>query len=510
MRGPIHPAFLHAALAEAREQAAAEGEPVLASCSQPWDGADPVALFAAGRGGAQPASLWAIPQQGLSILGLGSAREFRAEPGSSWSDLQSQWRRLAGSAVIRGGHRPVLCGGFAFDPSGPERQMWHEFPAGALTLARFCLERRLGEARLVVNALVDADTDCAALAARLAADGAVILSPRPPEDRAAEPAATPPAQDIAAEAWMRKVSDAVAAIRAGELHKVVLARTRTVPMAVGVDAVLRTLWTTQPDAYLFAFARGDSCFLGASPERLVELRAGRLATCALAGSAPRSADLAEDDRFGRDLLGSAKDRHEHALVVDGLRTALAPVCRVLDMPIEPRLHKLRHVQHLITPICASPANDVQLLTLLQRLHPTAAVGGLPRDRAMAYIRDREGLGRGWYAGPVGWIDDCGEGEFAVALRSALLRDGHATLFAGCGLVGDSRAEDEYRESEFKMRSMAAALNAEDASLQSLPSTTSGDQRARAPASERQRPGGQHGAMIQFTHDDSKPEPPAEV
>lgn len=457
MRGPIHPAVLHAALAEAREKASAAGEPVLASCSQPWDGADPVALFAAGRAGAQPASLWAIPQQGLSILGLGCAREFRVEPGSSWSELQSLWRRLAGSAVVRGGHRPVLCGGFAFDPSGPDRPMWRDFPAGALTLARFCLERRNGKGRLVVNALVDADTDCAALAARLAADGAAMLSPRPPDGFASGPAPGRPAQDIAAEAWMDKVADAVAAIRAGDLHKVVLARTRTVPIAVGVDAVLSTLWTTQPDAYLFAFARGDSCFLGASPERLVEFRDGRLATCALAGSAPRGGNPSEDDRLGRDLLGSVKDRHEHALVVDGLRTVLAPVCQALDMPAEPRLHKLRHVQHLITPICASPANDVQLLTLLQRLHPTAAVGGLPRDRAMAYIRDREGLGRGWYAGPVGWIDDRGEGEFAVALRSALLQDGHATLFAGCGLVGDSRAEDEYRESEIKMRTMATAL-----------------------------------------------------
>jgi salicylate biosynthesis isochorismate synthase len=508
MKGPIHPAFLHADLAEARDRAAAAGEPVLTSCSQPWDDADPIALFVACRGLEQPASLWAIPQQGLSILGLGCALEFRAGPESSWSDLQSQWQRLAGSAVVRGGHRPVLCGGFAFDPSGPDRPMWRDFPAGALTLSRFCLERRHGAARLVVNALVDADTDCAALAARLAMDGAAILSPQPPDGATVVPAA--PTQDIAAEDWMRKVSDAVAAIRAGDLHKVVLARTRTMPLAVGIDAVLRTLWATQPDAYLFAFARGDSCFLGASPERLVEFRDSRLATCALAGSAPRSGNPSEDDRLGRGLLGSAKDRHEHALVVDGLRTALAPVCRALDMPAEPRLHKLRHVQHLITPICASPANDAQLLTLLQRLHPTAAVGGLPRDRALAYIRDCEGLGRGWYAGPVGWIDDRGEGEFAVALRSALLRDGHATLFAGCGLVGDSRAEDEYRESEVKMRSMAAALTAEDAQRQSPPSTASAGRLTGSPDSGRQRPAGEYGTAVQLTDRESEPKPRAGV
>lgn len=506
MRGPIHPAVLHAGLAEARDRSAALGEPVLASCSQPWDDADPIALFVACRGREQPASLWAIPQQGLSVLGLGCAREFRAEAGSSWSELQSRWQRLAGAAVIRGGHRPVLCGGFAFDPAGPDRPMWRDFPAGALTLSRFCLERRYGEARLVVNALVDADTDCAGLATSLATENAAILSTRPPDGPAAGPVSARPAPDIAAEAWMGKVSDAVAAIRAGDLHKVVLARTRTVPLAVGIDAVLRTLWATQPDAYLFAFARGDSCFLGASPERLVEFRDGRLATCALAGSAPRSGNPSEDDRLGRGLLRSAKDRHEHALVVDGLRTALAPVCRALDVPAEPRLHKLRHVQHLITPICASPANDVQLLTLLQRLHPTAAVGGLPRDRAMAYIRDREGLGRGWYAGPVGWIDDRGEGEFAVALRSALVQDGHATLFAGCGLVGDSRAESEYRESEIKMRSMAAALNAEDARRQSPPSTTSTGGGAR----QRQRPGEEYGVGVQLTNGRSKSKPSAGV
>jgi salicylate biosynthesis isochorismate synthase len=239
---------------------------------------------------------------------------------------------------------------------------------------------------------------------------------------------------------------------------VVLARTRTVPLTIPVEDVLFNLSQTHPDAYLFAFARSDACFLGASPERLIEFRDGYLSTWALAGSAPRSAVAAEDARFGSGLLRSVKDRHEHALVVNELRSVLARHCRQLDIPEEPSLRKLPHVQHLMTPIGGEANDGLRLLALLEQLHPSPAVGGFPRVDAIAYIRAQEELDRGWYAGPVGWIDGRGEGEFAVALRSALLRGGCATLFAGCGIVEGSSPDDEYRETEVKMRTMASALS----------------------------------------------------
>ncbi|WP_445222795.1 isochorismate synthase (plasmid) [Bradyrhizobium sp. Pa8] len=453
----LNPSDLLRCLMEAQCRAGEHRSRVLASYSVPWTSDDHVGLFASNRLFESPATLWAVPRRELALLELGCAHEFRGRAGAPWAAIQQQWQRLMEGAVIHGDHRPVLCGGFAFDRLCPRRSRWRDFPMAALTLARFCLFRRGSATRLVINTLVTATSDCAALANGAVANWARIVSRRSPAPRVAA-LREPLEPDIAADTWKRKVAAAIERIRAGAMDKVVLARTRTVPLTVSVEDILSSLSETHPDAYLFAFARHDACFLGASPERLIEFSDGRLSTWALAGSAPRSAVPTEDTRLGVELLRSTKDRHEHALVVHELRSVLIRYCRRLQIAEEPRLCKLPHVQHLITPIEGQAHDGLQLLAVIEQLHPSPAVGGLPRAGALAYIREQEELDRGWYAGPVGWIDDRGEGEFAVALRSALLRGGCAALFAGCGIVDDSSPDDEYRETEVKMRTMASALN----------------------------------------------------
>lgn len=451
------PSDLLQCLTEAKGRVNEDRPEILASYSMPWTASDHAILFASNRLIEPSATLWAIPQRELALLGLGAAREFQVGAETPWSAIQQQWLHLVETAVIHGGHRPLLCGGFAFDRFCPCRSRWRHFPAAALTLARFCLSRRGGATRLTINILVTATSDCVALANDAIADWTRIVSRRPPASCGAG-LADAPDPDVAADSWKRKVAAAIDSIGAGAMAKVVLARTRTVPLTVPIEDILSNLSETHPDAYLFAFARQDACFLGASPERLIEFRDGYLSTWALAGSAPRSTVPVEDARLGLGLLRSAKDRHEHALVVHELRSVLARHCRRLRIAEEPDLRKLPHVQHLITPIEGQAHDDLQLLALLEQLHPSPAVGGLPRAAALAHIREQEGLDRGWYAGPVGWIDDRGEGEFAVALRSALLHEGCATLFAGCGIVDGSSPDDEYRETEVKMRTMASALS----------------------------------------------------
>ncbi len=167
----------------------------------------------------------------------------------------------------------------------------------------------------------------------------------------------------------------------------------------------------------------------------------------------------EDARLGQALLDSAKDRHEHQLVVEAIRTALEPFSEVLEIPDAPGLKRLARVQHLNTPIRARLADAGGILRLLQALHPTPAVGGYPRSAALDYIRQHEGMDRGWYAAPLGWLDGEGNGDFLVALRSALLTPGRGYLFAGCGLVGDSEPAHEYRETCLKLSAMREALSA---------------------------------------------------
>ena len=161
------------------------------------------------------------------------------------------------------------------------------------------------------------------------------------------------------------------------------------------------------------------------------------------------------------LLSSAKDRREHAVVAEAIRDALSPLCTRLEMPDRPALLPLCNVQHLHTPVRGLLDGDRSALQLVARLHPTPAVGGSPRGDALAAIRAREGMDRGWYAAPVGWLDRHGDGEFAVALRSGLLRIGgdgaEALLFAGCGIMGDSDPAQEYEESTLKMRALLGAL-----------------------------------------------------
>jgi salicylate biosynthesis isochorismate synthase/menaquinone-specific isochorismate synthase len=196
-----------------------------------------------------------------------------------------------------------------------------------------------------------------------------------------------------------------------------------------------------------------------------------VATAALAGSAPRGRHPDEDRALGEALLASAKERSEHAYVVDALRGALADRCTSIDVPQAPRLRALFGIQHLETPIrgelLSDGGHETDILGLVEALHPTPAVGGVPRPAAECWLRENEGLDRGWYAAPIGWLDLAGGGDFRVALRSGLIRNGlaakgesgasRARLFAGAGLVEGSDPEAELVETRIKLRALLAPL-----------------------------------------------------
>jgi isochorismate synthase len=221
--------------------------------------------------------------------------------------------------------------------------------------------------------------------------------------------------------------------------------------------VLRRLQDSAPESTLFAVSRGPRTFLGATPERLVSLRGRELHTVAMAGSTRRAPDATTDDTLAADLMESDKEREEHAVVVAMLREALGPVVERLEVGSRPQVVRLRHVQHLVTPVSGWLRDDADVLTLVERLHPTPAVGGTPRELALELIAEEEPHERGWYAGPLGWVDRHGDGEFVVALRSGVVHGSQATLFAGCGIVADSDPEREWEESSAKLLALGSAL-----------------------------------------------------
>ncbi|MFP5375918.1 MAG: isochorismate synthase MenF [Acidimicrobiia bacterium] len=258
------------------------------------------------------------------------------------------------------------------------------------------------------------------------------------------------------EEWLGVIADAVATIRSGRLRKVVLAREVTVEanrplLPVDVLGRLRALY---PSCMLFSV----DGFVGASPELLVSRRGDAVRSQPMAGTIPRSGDPEVDARLASALLASGKDRREHALVVDAVAAALRPHCAALDVPAEPSIVPLRNVSHLGTLLSGRLAAAApSALGLATVLHPTPAVGGTPTAEALAYIAGAEGLDRGRYAGPVGWVDARGDGEWAVGVRSAEL-DGHrARLFAGVGVVADSVPEVELAETQLKLQALLAAV-----------------------------------------------------
>ncbi|MFM7202593.1 MAG: isochorismate synthase MenF [Myxococcota bacterium] len=261
-------------------------------------------------------------------------------------------------------------------------------------------------------------------------------------------------QQLPLERWKPMVEEVREAIRAGQFRKVVLARraevTRDTPFST--VEVLTRLIQDFPTCTIFALKHGDATFLGATPERLLRRSGSRVTTEALAGSS-----LSTQEDAAHQLLRSEKDLDEHRVVVEEIRTALEPYCTRLNMPETPGIRRLRHVLHLHTPIEGWLEKGVHVLELVQALHPTPAVGGVPSREALRFIRALEPVSRGWYAGPVGFFDASGDGEFWVALRSGLLRGAHAWLYAGGGIMRDSVPEKEYLETALKQRAILQAL-----------------------------------------------------
>jgi menaquinone-specific isochorismate synthase len=264
--------------------------------------------------------------------------------------------------------------------------------------------------------------------------------------------AVPPVDD-----WRDEVAEAVAAIRGGAMDKVVLARSLRVRTGGALDGA--SLAAGLRDRYrgcrVFLWQRGEASFVGASPELLVNREGTRFETRPLAGSARRGDDPVEDRRIGDQLLSSEKDLEEHRLVVEDVVERLRPVVASIDRPGHPVLERFSTVQHLATPIAG--ATDARLLELAQAVHPTPAVAGSPRTEALAFIDKVEAVDRGWYAGLVGWADRTGDGELALSLRCALVRDGSATLFAGNGIVAASDPQTEVQETRLKLRPMLDLL-----------------------------------------------------
>lgn len=275
-----------------------------------------------------------------------------------------------------------------------------------------------------------------------------------PERSPARPTLRRRLDNPGAHEWLQQVESALGAMRKSNLEKVVLAREVELEFESPPDParLLDSLAELSPQTTRFAFRKAGCVFLGATPERLVLRIGSEVRTEAVAGSI-----RALDTDAAEQLMRSEKERHEHDLVVRELVRKLELMGARPETSGRPAIRQLRHVLHLATTITARLFGPPHVLSLMSRLHPTPAVGGVPEAVAAEFMGQHEGFERGWYAAPIGWFDAQGDGEFVVALRSGLLEGTFLRLFAGAGIVSDSNPEKELQETELKLEGLLEAL-----------------------------------------------------
>jgi len=467
-------------LGKARAQALARQAPVLVSASRRIEPVDPLAAL--GNLLRLPASdtrlaalieegcfYWTRQADGFAFAGAGAAVTLDPSGPDRFRSAETGWASLLDGAIIDDGGGldpapgPLLAGGFAFNEEGPRTPAWNGFPSARLTVPRVLVVSHGDRTWVTTTVLVgpdgmlDADPGSVSAAEDAMLDAGISSA----DDATASGDATLEYDELTpGSSWQEVVKRAVHDIEKGVLEKVVLARELQASASRQIDvvAILHYLRDAHRDSFVFGCWRGARAFVGASPERLVRVEGRNVLASSLAGTIKRGSTEAEDSANARTLFESAKDRAEHAAVRSALANVLSEFCDDVDAPAEPELLTLPHVHHLHTLFRARLKERASLLGIAGCLHPTPAVGGSPRAAALAFIEAHEQLDRGWYASPIGWVGRHG-GEFAVALRSALVAGHEATLFAGCGIVAGSDPALEYDESSLKMKSMQSAIEA---------------------------------------------------
>jgi isochorismate synthase len=437
---------------------------MLVSVTVKTDIADPCAAVFASRLASDRWFCWEQPDREFALAALGVAHEATSRGPRRFADVARECLGTMGDAILDEppglppGAGPVWTGGFAFDPEGGASSPWSSLSPASMALPELSICRSGDRTYLTVNTIVHPDDDPQSSAVpllhirQLRNSGMPMLDPHPTA-RAEIRSVRPPGD------FERAVDAATRRIEAEEMSKVVLAREVVVEGGAAHDpaALFGAMREQFPACFCFCCGTPEAAFIGASPELLVRRSGASVSTVALAGSTRRSSDPSVDDHLAEQLLRSDKDRREQRIVAERIVRALRPHAVWVETAPEPGIVKVANIQHLATPVIAQLAEPRSAVDLAGLLHPTPAVGGEPWPEAAKAIAELEEMDRGWYAGPVGWMDATEDGEFCVALRSALLRDREAHLYAGVGVVAGSDSAAELAETEVKLSALLPLL-----------------------------------------------------
>lgn len=414
---------------------------------------------------------WEKPSESFSIAAAGEVSRIRTTGKNRFKEASRTGKELINeifhvSKLSHSKSAPHLFGGFSFYDHNVGKE-WSEFGAASFTLPEWSIIANGSLCLLTITFKLNSNDTVASLSNGIYEKLRLLNDLCSSEDY--EPGAEPeenhnislPDKDSPEFFnWKYSIDNATNHIAKGKYEKIVLARKFRIktPGSVCDTHILNRLRHQYPDCYSFLIRQGEnSSFIGCTPERLASFNNEFILTEGLAGSTPRGKTASEDVQLENELLKSKKDRNEHEFVINAIFKSLKSYSDSLHIPKLPSIKKLTNVQHLYTPIRAHIKKGVSKTEVLKNLHPTPAVGGYPKEKAVPYISQFEDFDRGWYAAPIGWINANGDGEFVVAIRSGLIKKDEVNFYAGCGIVDGSDPVKEWEETNLKFIPMLSAL-----------------------------------------------------
>lgn len=407
---------------------------------------------------------WEQPSKDFAIAGLGAAKIFSFRNTEELQLMNEEISSCMDNFVScdENSEGPLIIGGHAFNLACKTDKTWLKFPRGRFILPECLAVFKDGISKLVISRIVKPGDKQNALFEEFYRT-CIHYTNR-------LPVTLPPIQYIPVDkyrenpdwpSYKKTICSVIKKIKPGLVDKVVISRSHHVRVggkfrAISALQVLRSAYHGCT-SFMFSFP-GEGIFFGSTPELLINKEGSQIKTEALAGTMGRGRNMEEDRLLMENLMDSHKEREEHTFVIDQIRRKLEPLVSILEIEKTPGILKLKNVHHLRTEIKGKLENGKNILDLIQQLHPTPAVAGTPTEKAMTIIRQYETHDRGWYSGPVGWINKNGDGEFCVALRSALVNKEEAHVFAGGGIMAESVPENEWKESELKLMPVISALS----------------------------------------------------
>ncbi|HJA41516.1 MAG TPA: isochorismate synthase [Firmicutes bacterium] len=405
---------------------------------------------------------WTTPNRTLEMMGICPIVAVSSkERKNVFEDIQKKWKEMLHEAknLVQdqlGLQYPISFGSFTFDAKQPHQEIWQGLEENLLFVPEFLCIKKGEQISVILQLFVTNQTTYAGILDKIRMYEQLFCKA---QHQLKERNLVISKVDLPYDDWRVLIEKAKVEIAAETLQKIVLARASSLRFQneICVSDILKRLYQEQLESYVFLLSRNGKSFIGATPERLLYAKNRKVFSACVAGTQKRGSTESEDHQLGRALLMDDKNACEHRFVVEKIKEVFATFCDTYDVPEMPVLLKNKFVQHLYTPIEGVLKTGTSLFSLMASMHPTPALGGIPKRAALQFLRDEEHFERGWYGAPIGWLDQSENGEFIVGIRSGLVAGKAITLFAGCGIVADSDAKLEYEETALKFKPMLESM-----------------------------------------------------